>query len=354
VRPLVGLLALAACSSTEEPEPFCITQLVSDWKHSHGNVISGESFVGVTWMAQIGKGPFEVHGALVMPDGTVTPDIRLSNTDHGGTPGASTLLWHSVREDDPFGSPFFATLQRTGETLHFDFGSNVRSRSIAFDGAQYQVFWIELDDTVMHRTLSEDGVLGPLHTIEMSTGGDSGTLSAASDGAGQTFLRLYEHGYLVDTTAGTLQRIYEGHAGAARDFGTAFYFAGEYHIVELYGRLVSITPSGVVRYRELPGVLLSARDYYARGSSLFAITLGAVVEVDASLATIRATNTSTGAGGVLGDDAFLVAREDLVRETFEPGRIRATRMTRGSVAWRIDLAIDSYVHPVDICPEEAP
>jgi len=347
---LVVALPLVACS-TDDPKP-CPTQVLSDITHVGGVIVPGRELIGVSWQRRFGMNQPEVHGQIVSPDGTLSPEIQLG-LDHHGTSGSTTILWH--RNADAVNGctdvqPFSVTLQRGGAVMHVDVATVSRGRWVTFDGQRYQLFWYTAANEVAHQALSEDGILGPVHTLGQGT--PFTCVDAASDRAGLTFVRWADDGYIIDTATGALRLVFDGAPNGG--YHRTFYFAGEFHVRagdDLYS--VSPTSTGAFVKRRFTGELGNPQSFYPTDSTMFVRYIdGRILEVDASLAIVRRLTAPPSEIGTFGTDLVRFERVDGNLETLDPGRLLLIRQAATEV-WRDELAVDSPLHIVEVCEDIA-
>jgi hypothetical protein len=339
MRALI-LVALAACGSSDKE---CFEVPLTDIEHAAGSIISGKSLIGISWTRQIQRRSTEIHGAIVTPDGVVSPDISLSDLTPRGVAGNETLVWISGEDCNNALStlaPFVARLQRGGSVTFVETPQTL-ARDIAFDGQRYHLFWVTAAQAVHHRTLDEDGTLGPDHVLAPT----SSCVDATSDGAGSTFVRIGSTGYIIDPATGALRVVF---AGTQPSYGQSFYFNGQFHVVDRTS-LLSFPPTGTGSFtsRALAGDLASG-EFYPAGATMFVVSLADIVEVDGTFATIRHFPYSTLFSiGAFGSD---LVRFERVVPASEPGRVDVVR----EAGWRSTVAVDSPVRIADSCEEPAP
>lgn len=285
-----------------------------------------------------------------------------------GTGGASTAIWRRV---DSFSYPY-CTLVPDADSefvlVRYDGATPTRlsmtdtpvtSTAARFDGTSYQLFWVTSAMELQHRSLGEDGVLGPLHSIATVT--SRACLSAVSDGAGATLVRVSESGdgatyvLAVDPTDGTARRIWDAPArtGCLSDI-TDVWLAGELRVMAC----VDANPADMIVYaidpvastaRVVPLVGESAWIdlLHARDSALFAIADGEMLELAPDYSIVRRFGRAPLAGAVsepaarLGDGAVYLEHARPM-DPVTPHRIEVVRVGEGGQElWRSDVAIDS-------------
>ena len=237
------LVALVACGG--ESDDGCPIVALSDEQNSAGVVVSGKTLIGVTWERRFQRSAPEIHAVIVSPDGTFSPDIALSERMARGAAGTTSVLWtarDTCAEGGTTNEPFTATLQRGGEVAFVDPAMMSLSRVAIFDGERYQMFWTTFPNGALHhQALDEDGTAGPIHTLTIQ----GMCIDAATDGAGTTFLRLDDKGYIVDTSNGTTRLAFTNTA-TSPSYGQTFFFAQQFHVVDRE-LLFSISPSSTAR-----------------------------------------------------------------------------------------------------------
>jgi hypothetical protein len=329
--PALLIVLLAACGGDDECMPITGSRL----SYRLGAVASGKQIAGVSWVEQLrGSAPL-THVAIVHADGTLSPDIP--STSQLGVAGTRTVLWHRDSDDECHsGEKFeFNPLLYDGtNTIALAIAPVTRARTAVFDGTRYQLFWS--DGHVFHRTLDEDGTLGPVHDLGL----ERDCVTAATDGAGTTFIRADDEAFIVDS-AGTKRLVW-----SATEFGShgaAFYFAGEFHITGF--DWWSIDPvTGASRKR---AVSMNGLAYHQGATKMFVRLANDIVELDASLSPIahvplRGTMMKAGA---FGDELVFLAQYP-VDDIFGPKRIAVERGDR----WSTELAADSQTETLDACP----
>jgi hypothetical protein len=325
---------LAACSS-EESTPCNEAPPESLVRHDEGTIVSGRGFIGVTWIETIAKSEGLVHAAMVLADGTRTPDVRVTVDQLAGTAGASTVLWHAsaFRTDCEVRRPFEATLLHAdGSVHHVDIadGALTDARTVTFDGQRYHAFWTT-GGANRYRTLDEDGTLGPIGELPATWK----CVRAASDRAGTIFARVGNEGYVFDPTLQAHRLVWS--RTMTTYFGQSFYFGGKFH-VELTDAVASIDPvAGTAVDR--PWLDFNAHDYYPGPNKLFIDTDSApgVVEIDRNMQRVDEHRPAFGPFGILDDDR--VYYESYPNDHETPGRIELVR--EGETPWVHVIATNS-------------
>jgi hypothetical protein len=339
------VVALVACGSSSD-EPPCPRVVTSDVQHSPARIVSGRHMIGVSWTRRTSQ-RIEVHGAIVSPDGTRTPDIALPDQRAIGAVGSSTLLWTPDNACAPAMNEalaFDVILQRGGTVSFVDHGPT-NSRVAIFDGQRYQLFWIPTSSgNVQHRTLEEDGTVGPVRVLPHI----GYCVDAATDGAGTTFIRVDDRGYIFDPASGMTRLAFTSPASGTR-YAQTFYFAQQFHVAtDAYVFSIAPTSTGASTMRPLIGHLEGASSFIPADSKLFVSGLRGVLEVDATWAKLRDVPIGR-------DFDFGIFDTDVVR--FE--RVLANEATQTPAfvdlirdgVWRKELAIDSALREVDQCED---
>jgi hypothetical protein len=335
------VVALVACSSSAD-EP-CPQIAVSEIQHAAGMIMSGKNLIGITWSRQFQNARPEIHAAIVAPDGTIGPDIALGERITRAATGTTTILWTA---DDvcgaalPLEEPFTATLQRGGQVTFVDPSPRTVSRVAAFDGQRYQLFWVNPPNIVQHQTLDEDGTRGPVRTLSLA----GACVDTATDGAGTTFLRVDNKGYIFDPATGDARLVFIGTEPA---YGRSFWFAGRFYVFD-EPRLLAFPPTstGAFSVQALTGDLAGAQEFFPTDTTLFAIGFAGIVEVNTAFATVRRYPYPTVfATGAFGSDLVHWEHQTLDPQAMTPGRIELVRENM----WRREVAVDSPVRMVDAC-----
>ncbi len=170
-------------------------------------------------------------------------------------------------------------------------------------------------------------------------------VDAASDGAGTTFLRVDNKGYIVDAVTGELRLALSSPSAIGN--GKTFYFAGNFHVFN-DNRLLTIAPdsTGAFTERFLSGDLMGAREFYPGVDTLFVKAFTGIVEVDAALATVRELSiTTVFPMGTFGKDLVRFQRTPLDVTAQQPARIDLIREN----VWTTEVAVDSPVRMEDAC-----
>jgi hypothetical protein len=331
------LLALAGCGGDE-----CVPRVGSRLSHSIGYISSGKQIAGVSWSESIEKSAPLEHVAIVHPNGALSPDIP--STSSYGVAGTSTVLWHrDSAHPCKSGEKFeFVPLLYDGTTsAALPLAAQTLARTAVFDGTRYQLFWNVpsggATGRVFHRTLDEDGTLGPEHDLGGLT---AACVIAATDGNGTTLLVTEHDAYLVDS-AGTSTLVWRSETwnGDAE----VFYFDGEFHIDG--AQFVSIDP---VTKATRSNTNTGAIRYYPTESRLFALTTTDIVELDAAfrvIAHIPKPGTLTQAGTVGDELVFVTQRPVNIADFDGPQRISVETVD----SWRMELAVDSPTETLDAC-----
>ena len=347
--PLLLLLSLLAGCDDKE----CGGTWLSDIEHQPGAVVASETLFGLTWtrrdvgargepvqlrITDAATRPDFVH-ALALPDGSVVSTFE-DPTMLRAVAGKTTVLWRK--------HPFELTLQGRDGTQRV---SSIPSdpwgeAALVFDGERYHAFWEPEAFVLHHRWIAEDGSPGPLTVLDWSMRRGT-SIRGVSDGNGRLLLQLGVDAYIVDVSAGTMRRVFEGDpdgaSGSVPRYESVFWFAGEFHIRDS-GRLFSIDANDNVRTRFLHGDLMAADDIIAGTSSLFITTPSHIVEVDADLRTLRYHEPPPVRAAVhlltaFGNDLVRFDRRDLDVSSRTPGFIE---LRRGDV-WTREIATDSPI-----------
>jgi hypothetical protein len=294
---LLLLAALAACTR----DPPC----ASNTSNAPLMIVSGTDVIGAAWNVVTTGLPDETHAVVIDADGGVGSEVRLApNTV--GVAGRTSVAWW-VRQDDNECFRRFPTAELVLQRAH-DFAfveiqaTEARSISVAFDGERYQVFWIASSDgAVRHRTLEEDGTLGPIHDLFHV----SARCLAAASGNGTTLLRVDNVAHLVDADGGT-QMIFN--STDARIFKETFWFAGQYHVYD--GEFLFSFPPTPAE----PTQRFFEGDRFVPGPDTFLVrTAEGVLVVDASLAIVRHLGFAPDFGMFGGDIVrFIQTRPDAI------------------------------------------
>ena len=337
MRCWILLLLLAGCE-----EQDCGGTWLSDVEHQPIAAVAGDELIALTWTrrdvgAGAGRAPFHsldaatrpdyVH-AMVLPDGSVASTFDAPTELHAVV-GKTTVLW---RRD-----PFELTLQTGGgaKSVPMIPSNPLGGGALVFDGERYHAFWVPEYRALHHRSIAEDGTVGPLVVVE-GLPPEWNEPRPVSDGNGTMFLLLGVEGYFVDLTTGSLRRVFVGDATVSR-YELAFWFAGEFHILDS-GRLFSIDASENVRTRFLEDDLRETKDIVVGTTRLFIRTPSGIVEVDGDLKTVRHHDAAP-IFTVLGDDLLRFDRHELDEHTRTPGRIE---LRRGDT-WTREIATDTPV-----------
>lgn len=336
MRALIVVL-LAACGGSGNPD--CPQVARSEIEHTADEIASGTNRIAISWTRSFSQSRPEIHGALVGPDGTIGPDISLPQPSMRAAIGTTTALW-ATREPCAGPVPFPIILQKeSGAVVFVDTAMKTTGRAMVFDGSRYHVFWTT--DTIIKRmTIEEDGTLGAAQMLGVT----GMCVDAASDGAGTTFLRVDNRGYIVAANGDTRVAL-----TSAQPIGNggAFYFAGKFHVFN-DNRLLSIAPDSTGAYTErfLDGDLTGAREFYPAVETLFVKAFTGLVEVDAAFATKRELSISTVFPmGTFGADLVRFEHTPLDVDTMQPGHIDLIREN----AWKKEVAVDSPVRFEDAC-----
>ncbi len=328
------LLLLAACGSSGD-DCFPVTQ--SNVRHVAQQIFSGNSQIAITWGEATGSSPPIGHGAIVDATGAITTDIH-AQMGQVATVGSTTAAWWG-HEDSGCGlspHPFSVTLQRGGNVTFIDIDlSNVFTSEVVFDGTAYQLFWSGVDGTLHHRSLTEDGMLGPLHDLPF---GGGACIDAASDGAGTTIVRSEVRAFVVDTATGMTRQVFAGPAGAYSDM---FWFAGQFHIrdgTNLYS--FASTSSGVYTTRNLA---FPVELFFPGPTTMLVESAGAMLEVDPALKVLRNIGPAIMQPGALA--GTYVHFDEQFPDGQTPGRIDL--VLEGG--WRQTVAVDSELQTVEEC-----
>ncbi len=338
MRWLVLVAALAGCGGDDD----CFAMTGSRVSHRTGYFASSTDIVGVSWVEHQPNTPPLHHAAIVNADGTLEPDIRLGANQLFGSAGKTAVLWHASTDDVDcdFRHPFTTLLHKRGELIPVEVTPDSMSRSVAFDGVRFQMFWV-VDEVAYHRTLDEDGTLGAIHPL----GKHGRCVAAASNGNGNTFVRVGDSGYIIDPATGDLREIWTGAPFADR--GPSFYFAGEFHVSGW--EVFSVDPiTRISRKRTLPESVQPI-GYFTGASKLFVDATNGVVELDAAFSVVarfpRHPVTQLDALGTYGDDR-LYLDQTLADSS---GRMRLELVREGVTAWNHVIALDSPVETIDVC-----
>ena len=338
----IWLFALAACS-TPQPEPECNSVLVAASTNVPGTIGSGTELVAATWDRQFGPSAPEHHGIMVFADGTRGTEVSVEGKLATGTPGKDTILWGPPQ----LAQAVFRLMlhKRDGDVLHFDFAGMTRSRSVVFDGTRYHVFWmasgIAYVNAVYHRTLDEDGTLGPVHELRAPHGPPvpiNAAVQAASDRAGTLFVQVVADLYFFDPNTGALTRVFDVDEVGFVDNRSVFYFAGEFHLHQYDNsapRLISCTPTGCTS-RALTNGLSSAENFYPARSTMYVDTTGGLYQVDTSFAVVDSWLPDTRPMGVLGSELVRLDHRPSNPSVAEAGTIHVVGDT-----FDIELATDA-------------
>ena len=347
MRSAILLLLLASC----EDDDCGGGTWLSDLEHQPVAAATSEAVVALTWTRRdVGASgepvpyrtpdaatrPDYVH-AMVMPDGSIVSTFDAPLV-HVAVPGRSTVLWQK--------HPFELVLHgRDGAQSVSSIPSNPSGGgALVFDGERYHAFWQPDVDVVHHRSIAEDGSLGALDVFDLPPRW-AHRLRAVSDGNGRLLLQLGVDAYVVDPSAGSMRRVFDGDDGATGSisrYESTFWFAAEFHIRD-GGRLFSIGANDQVRTRFLQGDLIAADDIIAGTSSLFVTTPSGIIEVDAELQTVRHHDASA-VFTAFGNDLVRFDRHDLDVRAGTPGFLE---LRRGDV-WTREVATDS---PIRFVPQ---
>jgi hypothetical protein len=337
------LLALAACNPNESES--CTEHFRSQVTHVPKTVASGRDLIGISWAEQLGESAPIFHAAIVGADGSIGPEIRIGEQRLGGKTGSTTVLWYSpfARDDCERKDAFEPTLQRGGEAIHLSVAATTWARTAAFDGVRYQLFWISEARTLQHQSLDEDGTLGPVHDLGGVANTDRPCVSAASDGAGTTFVRFDGAGFFVDTATGAAQRVWTA-PQFSEWFAPVFYFAGQFHVVDY--RWFSIDPaSRTSTQRTYPPKISGANNFFAGTTRVYGALIDSVQALDTQLEPVDVLPLANPGFGNWGDDAVLFEAVELDEATLTPGRLVLTR----TGVWSQDVTVDSPLETEDNC-----
>ena len=342
------LVGLVACDSPRE-EPPCPVVLTSEVQHWPGHIISGKHMVGVSWTRRSQTAREEVHAAIISPDGTRTPDIALPTERTRGVAGVSTLLWMPDNACAPamnVALAFDVILQRGGTVRFVDHGPT-NSRIATFDGQRYQLFWIPtFSGNVHHQTLEEDGTLSAVRVLPHA----GYCVDAASDGAGTTFIRVDDRGYIFDAVAGTTRLAFTSPATGG-PYGQTFYFAQQFHVAtDAYVFSIAPTSTGASTMRPLTGHLWGAREFAPIDATMFVSSPSAVIEVDAAWAKQRDVLVPRFFDfGLFDGDVVRFEKVPADEATQTPAFVDVIR----EGAWRKELAVDSPLREAEQCGDIA-
>jgi hypothetical protein len=342
------VVALAACGGSPDEEP-CPVVLTSEVQHEPARIVSGKHMVGVSWTRRSQTAREEVHAAIISPDGSRTPDIALPDVRMRGAVGVSTLLWTPDNTCAPAMNEalaFDVILQRGGTVRFVDHGPT-NSRVAIFDGQRYQLFWIPtFSGNVHHQTLDEDGTVSAVRMLPHS----GYCVDAATDGAGTTFIRVDDRGYIFDAAAGTTRLAFTSPATGG-PYGQTFYFAQQFHVAtDAYVFSIAPTSTGASTMRPLIGHLQGARDFAPTETTMLVSAMSGVVEVDAAWAKLRdALIPRFYDFGVLDADVVRFEKVPADAATQMPGFVDLIR----EGAWRKELAVDSPLREAEQCGDIA-
>ena len=334
----ISIVLVAACGDSTEMSS-CPTMVTSNIQNRPGPIIAGESVIGMAWLRDIGRGPPEVHGSIVTSDGVIGPDIALLDHAPTGAAGTTTVAWTTP---GCVTHPFTVSLQRGGEVTRLEIVMTVKSSDIVFDGQRYQLVWTTQGGTLEHRSLDEDGTLGPVHVLAQVSSGVC--VEAATDRAGTTFVRANDTGYIIDTVTGDKRLVFSAPGVGP---GESFYFAGQFHVHEEV-QVMSFPPTSTGAYTvHLLGGLPFAQRFYATPTRLFVVSATGVIESDANFNRIGSHGVQQSDLGTIGDDLVTYARTELDPFARTPGRLELLRAA--GEKWRVEVAVDSPVIDEELC-----
>lgn len=361
VHVLVALLAAsgaAACEVCQDTQvrdsAWYATGLVAGGDRAMAAVVgnrAGEAGV-VTWTTIAADGTTAAAGELPVYSALVdrVPGTTIVYRWHDVVAGSATVMWVGQAE----------TGQREAVLARFDGREPPRAFPIVdgpidaftatFDGTRYRMFW-ETGRTVVGRSLSEDGALGPVWSFMPLNGGAA--LSALSDGAGRTFLRVsyapHETGlYAIDTFMPGARRIWSTPELPCTSPRTDLWFAGELRVAGCApGPVVfAVDPdSGAARTDPLPAALDRLSVLRARGDTLFAVAGTALLALAPDYtvtASFGSTRTDQPIPDLLGDAVVRV-------ETDLAGVAVSASGASGDERWRHPIAVGSEPTTVETC-----
>jgi hypothetical protein len=347
VKRLVILAALASCADDE-----CDREPRSRVTNHDLRLTSGREVIGVTWersTAVAGADRTERFGALVFADGTRTEASELQRGHSVGTAGTSSVLWHGSKSlgMGPCGdfSGIDVTLQLQTHTQLIPFSQVPTTMTASFDGRRYQLFWRAHSGNIHHRSIDEDGTLGPVHDLVTPSPSTSLCLAASSDRDGTTYLIVNREGFLVDTTTGATTTIWT--APDQMGFAQSFAFANRWYVVEGGSETQMLwsfdATTKTATRREFPREYAVPRAFHPGTTSLFIeartyINTGIVIiETDTELRPVASRDRTSA--------PFAVFENDLVSAMTIPANINRNRP--GSLAleredaWQSTIVQDS-------------
>ncbi|MCX5748432.1 MAG: hypothetical protein NT062_38755 [Proteobacteria bacterium] len=349
----------------------CTTESCHDYLYSHERansptVLSGRDSVAVAWKSELGT----LHRALVMGDGNPGADLDIPlQFEAPAAVGTSSSLWIDSVDDGLRQEPFTVALSHDGVTLVVPIAAMSSARKVIFDGNDYQLLWLgagpTVDPLLHHRTLSEDGTLGPVHDLISQRITD---VYVASDSIGSLFVFAHvlphastrEFVIHVDAATGAVQQVWEAPADrAATSYIAAFWFGAALQLLaydaDTHGMEMIDTTMGASTVPSFPVEIAGVRVLAPsdRGEILFVATADAVFELDAALNITwrHALAAEYPINGALGMDWLRLEYHPLDSETLEPGSYSLVRGQGHADAdvWRTVIASDSPTMTGHVC-----
>lgn len=347
------------------------------WSHVHGDYEA-----------------LSMYMATVASDGTLGTAVQLDDghanalvgawVEEGGLGelGAATAFWGksdhcflSPEVPSPYGvvpRPFTAILLPTDGTsagLAVDVTTTpVGAHTVTYDGTRYHAFWVSEGRMVRHRTVDENGTLGPVHDLGAVPPQDQPDiyneeicLIPTSDRAGNVVLETgtWTQRYALAVAAdGTSNRIWDSPPAWASRHGV-FWLGTEVHILGSAGPqnvVVSLDlATAATRTRPLPTEILIPELLGVSAATIYVLDQGELLALDPDLAvTARSTPQGLGSTMALGGLAVPVgSRFTYVHESGQtdprqgaPKRLQLVQLAaNGDEASRVD--IDVAAEPVE-------
>jgi outer membrane protein assembly factor BamB len=344
----IAIIACAGCSSEEEEEQHCVIEWRSNETTTPGLMDASNERAAFVLSTQTGSLPRSRRAAVVDPMGTLIETAQVPMLDvMAPLAGTHSTLWSGGCTSK------IANLVASGAFIPVQVPDDATSVVFVFDGATYRMLWrVAAVDLLRYRTIAEDGAVGDVHEVTLS----SAVCSGVAYDNGKIFIgtNFGERSHVLDLDTNTIAQL-------PLSLDRPFVFGGEVHTIlrepDLRGRMDSYDPAtGNVRVRQ---TAFSA--YRAVGSATYlyiSLTSGEVVELDRDLAVISrwpeggvspgSPNMTTQIGILDGD---LVRFERVPTADSVAGHLDIVRVEAGTgiERWRTTVATDSAPFPVEVC-----
>jgi hypothetical protein len=368
-----SLLVGSGCCK-EVTSTFSDTNEVATW------IVASDGLVAAAWTdSAINSNPGR---ALTGGVATFTPAGELvgiaevpGDVPYHGVAGTTTSLWYGV--DDTLGYPTLGRCQFNPSggvplvaalvaddvaTLLSITMEPVTEVCATYDGSAYQVFW-RAAELMGHRTVFEDGTLGPVHASRLGLFMQPFVVFPASDHAGATYLLVAPavssggSAFVVriDTATGDVQPVWTEPADANWSYGDAFFFAGA---LQLSGgppnglfQIQSIDPgTGVAQTHALDSDVGQYASYFDAGATRIVAPTrtSEVLILDESFTIIDrepTPGTDDALVAVIGADYVRIDSIPMDTDALKPGRLEVARRAPEADAelWRGLAATNSEV-----------